>query len=161
MAGFTISFTPEPVSAWTINRSSTSFSESMSKSRFLYFKKLLGVFQSDPVMGKTIFESTLFPRFAFRLADDVIHSALNGSEYFTDRAARLRFFVQEVRNSTSMERAIRRKYLVATWPLVRLGPKSLRFFLSIALKMAPVLKVLNMHLLDEFLARHSLLKKSV
>jgi glycosyltransferase involved in cell wall biosynthesis len=161
MAGFTISFTPEPVSAWTINRSSTSFSESMSKSRFLYFRKLLELFQSDPVMSKTIFESALFPRFAYKFADDVIHSALNGSEYFTDRSVRLKLFVQEVRNSTSMKRAIRRKYLIATWPLVTLGPKFLGFFLWIALKLAPVLRFLNIHLLDEFLARHSLLKKSV
>jgi glycosyltransferase involved in cell wall biosynthesis len=161
MAGFTISFTPEPVSAWTINRSSTSFSESMSKSRYIYFRKLLELFQSDPVMGKTIFESALFPRFAYKFADDVIHSALNGSEYFTDRAARLKLFVEDVRNSTSMKRAIRRKYLVATWSLVTLGPKSLGFFLRIALKLAPMFKILNIHLLDEFLARHSLLKKSV
>jgi hypothetical protein len=133
----------------------------MSKSRFLYFRKLLELFKSDPVMGNTIFESALFPRFANKFADDVIHSALNGSEYFKDRAARLKLFVQEVRNSTSMKRAIRRKYLVATWPLVTLGPKSLGFFLWIALRLAPALRFLNIHLLDEFLARHSLLKKSV
>jgi hypothetical protein len=34
-------------------------------------------------------------------------------------------------------------------------------FLSIALKMAPVLSSLKIDLLDEFLARHSPLKKSV
>ena len=161
LAGFTINFTPEPVSAWTINRSSTSFSESMSRSRFLYFKKLLGMFRSDRAAGNTVFESALFPRFAYKFADDVIYSALNGSEHFKERVGRLKSFVEEVRKSKNMKPATRRNYLVATWPLVSIGPKLLGVFLSIALKIAPALKVLNIYLLDEFLARHSRLKKSV
>jgi glycosyltransferase involved in cell wall biosynthesis len=161
LAGFTINFTPEPVSAWTINRSSTSFSESMSRSRFLYFRKLLGMFRTDLAVGETVFESALFPRFAYKFADDVIYSALNGGEHFKERTGRLKSFVEEVRNSKNMRPATRRNYLVATWPLVSLGPKLLGGFLAIALKMAPVLNSLKIDLLDEFLARHSPLKKSV
>jgi glycosyltransferase involved in cell wall biosynthesis len=161
MAGFTISFTPEPVSAWTINRSSTSFSESMSKSRFLYFRKLLELFQSDPVMCKTVFESALFPRFAYKFADDVIYSALNSGEHFKERVGRLKSFVQEVQNSKNMNPATKRSYLLATWPLVSFGPRTLGVLLSIALNIAPILRALKIHLLDEFLARHSPLKKSV
>jgi hypothetical protein len=161
LAGFTINFTPEPVSAWTINRSSTSFSESMSRSRFLYFRKLLGMFRTDLAVGETVFESALFPRFAYKFADDVIYSALNGGEHFKERAGRLKSFVEEVRKSRNMKPATRRNYLVATWPLVSLGPKLLGGFLAIALKMAPVLNSLKIDLLDEFLARHSPLKKSV
>jgi glycosyltransferase involved in cell wall biosynthesis len=161
LAGLTINFTPEPVSAWSINRSSTSFSESMSRSRFLYFKKLLGMFRTDLAAGNTVFESALFPRFAYKFADDVIYSALNGGEHFKERAGRLKSFVEEVRKSKNMKPATRRNYLVATWPLVSLGPQALRFFLSSVLKMAPVLSGLKINLLDEFLARHSPLKKSV
>jgi glycosyltransferase involved in cell wall biosynthesis len=161
LAGFTINFKPEPVSAWTINRSSTSFSESMSRSRFLYFKKLLGMFRTDLAAGNTVFESVLFPRFAYKFADDVIYSALNGGEHFKERAGRLKSFVEEVRKSKNMKPATRRNYLVATWPLISIGPKLLGVFLSIALKMAPLLSGLKINLLDEFLARHSSLKKSV
>ena len=161
LAGFTINFTPEPVSAWTINRSSTSFSESMSRSRFLYFKKLLGMFRTDLAVGETAFESALFPRFAYKFADDVIYSALNGGEHFKERAGRLKSFVEEVQKSKNMKPTTTRNYLVATWPLVSLGPKALRYLLSIALKIAPVLSSLRINLLDEFLARHSPLKKSV
>ncbi len=161
LAGFTINFTPELVSAWTINRASTSFSESMSKSRFLYFKKLLGMFRTNLAAGNTVFESALFPRFAYKFADDVIDSALNGGEHFKERAGRLKSFVEEVRNSKNMRPATRRNYLVATWPLVSLGPKLLGVFLSIALKMALVLSRLKIDLLEEFMARHSPSKKSV
>ncbi len=161
LAGFTVNFTPEPVSAWTINRASTSFSESMSRSRFLYFKKLLGMFRTDLAVGETVFESALFPRFAYKFADDVIYSALNDGEHFKERAGRLKSFVEEVRKSKNMKPTTRRNYLMATWPLVSLGPKLLGVFLSIALKMAPVLSSLKIDLLDEFLARHSPLKKSV
>jgi glycosyltransferase involved in cell wall biosynthesis len=161
LAGFTIDFTPEPVSAWTVNRSSTSFSESMSKSRFLFFKKLMGLFRTDLVEGKSVFESALFPRFAYKFADDVIYSALNGGEHFKERVWRLKAFVEEVRNSKNMVPATRLSYLVATWPLVVLDPKPLRVLLSIALKIAPVLRVLKINLLDEFLSRHSPVKKSV
>jgi glycosyltransferase involved in cell wall biosynthesis len=161
LAGYTAVFIPEPVSAWTINRSSTSFSESMSRSRFLYFNKLMGLFRTDSAVGNTVFESALFPRFAYRFADDVIYSALNSGEHFKERAGHLKFFVEEVRKSKNMKPATRRNYLVATWPLVSLGPKALRYFLSSFLKMAPVLSGLKINLLDEFLARHSPLKKSV
>jgi glycosyltransferase involved in cell wall biosynthesis len=161
LAGFTINFTGEPVSAWTINRSSTSFSESMSRSRFLYFRKLIELFRTDLPAGNSVFESALFPRFAYNFADDVIYSALNGGEHFKERAGRLKSFVKEVRESKNMRPATRRNYLVATWPLVSIGPKLLGVFLSIALKMAPALKALNIYLLDEFLARHSPLKKSI
>ena len=161
LAGFTINFTPEPVSAWTINRSSTSFSESMSRSRFLYFKKLMKLFPAELAAGNTAFESALFQRFSYKFADDVIYSALNGGDHFNERSGRLQSFVEEVRNSRNLNPATRRNYLVATWPLVSLGPKTLHFFLSIALKMAPVLSRLKINLLDEFLARHSPLKKSV
>jgi glycosyltransferase involved in cell wall biosynthesis len=161
LSGYRIDFTSEPVSAWTVNASSTSFSESMSRSRYLYFKKLVEMFDNDEVIGNKVFESALFPRFAYKFADDVIYSVLNGSEHFQERSARLKSFVQEVRDSKNIKPSTRRRYLIATLPLVTLGSKSLGYFLWIALKSAPVFKSLNIHLLDEFLARHSTLKKSV
>ena len=161
LKGFSIYFIAEPVSAWTVNKSSTSFSESMSRSRFLYFKKLMDLFRSDVGEARTVFDSALFPRFAYKFADDVIYSVLNGGEAFMERAARLRFFVREVWNSKSMKPTTKALYLLATWPLVNLGKRTLLILLSIALKMAPLLKVLKVDLLDEFFARHSPLKKSV
>jgi glycosyltransferase involved in cell wall biosynthesis len=161
LAGYKILFTPEPVSAWTKNRSSTSFSESMSRSRFLYFKKLLDLSSSEVSLDKDVFEELLFPRFGYKFADDVIHSALNEGEHFTERSERLKYFVKNVRESKRMNSSTRRKYLVATWPLVSLEPKQLGALLTGFLKLAPLLRKLRIFLLDEFLARYSSVKKSV
>jgi len=161
LAGHTNRFTPKPVSAWTVNLSSTSFSETMSRSGFLYFKKLLGIFPSDSVANMGVFGRFLFPRFANKIAGDVAASALSEKEYFSERVDRLKY----IRDLTSSSREVdlwhRIIYLVLTFPLVSMGPRAIRFILICVLKMEPVLRVFRVPLLEKFLDRHSLTKITV
>jgi hypothetical protein len=160
-SGYSICFTPKPVSAWTLNKSSTSFSESMSRSRYIYFKKLMNLAPSDYSLGESVFETALFPRFAYNFAGDVISSAIRGGRNFSDRVMRLNAFVQEVRQSKALNKSARLKYLVATWPLLNLSSRSLAMIIRVVLKLAPLFKSLNLVLLNSFLERSSSLKKSV
>jgi len=161
LAGFKIIFTPQLVSAWTLNRSSTSFSESMARSRYLYFKKLLDISPSEDSLGEDVFEDGLFSRFGFIFAYDVVNSVVNDGRDYHERLERLRYFVAKVRSSKGLNFWAQRKYLFATWPLLNLNPKLLGMILSTLIKSAPMLAPLKIHLLNDFLSRHSSVKKSV
>ncbi len=161
LAGYTAVFIPESVSAWTINRSSTSFSESMSRSRFLYFKKLLDTFTNRAGFESDIFAKHLFPRFAYKFADDVIYSALNDKENFEERKRRLKSFIKILKKNEGLNPKTKHGYVLATWPLVFLSPSTLRASLGVLLKLEPVLGKLRIGALTNFFDRHSLLKKSV
>ena len=161
LSEYRIDFTSEPVSAWTVNASSTSFSESMSRSRYLYFKKLLTTLSNQSGFEFDFFSRYLFPRFAYKFADDVIHSALNDKSHFKERNLRLKGFIQTVKNSKGLNRKTRQRYVLGTWPLVFLSPSILRASLGVLLKLEPVLGKLRIGALTNFFDRHSLLKKSV
>jgi glycosyltransferase involved in cell wall biosynthesis len=89
LSGYRNKFTSEAVTVWTINKSSTSFSESMSRSRFIYFNKLMETFPVGSIHGTKVFGDLLAPRFGFHLADDVIASAFRKDEHFRARLERL------------------------------------------------------------------------
>ena len=161
LSGYRIDFTSEPVSAWTVNASSTSFSESMSRSRYLYFKKLLATLSDQPGFEFDVFAKYLFPRFAYKFADDVIHSALNDKSHFKERNLRLKGFIQTVKNSKGLNKKTIHGYVLATWPLVFFSPSILRASLGVLLKLEPVLGKLRIGALTNFFDRYSLLKKSV
>ena len=161
LAGYKIIFTPQLVSAWTLNRSSTSFSESMARSRYIYFKKLLDISSSEESLGENVFEDGLFSRFGFVFAYDVVNSVVNDGKDFQERLERLHYFIGKVRDSRGLNYWARKKYLFATWPLMNLNPKLLGLILSTIVKLAPMLGPLKSHLLNDFLSRHSSVKKSV
>lgn len=159
LAGYSSSFTPKPVSAWTVNLSSTSFTESMSRSRFLYFNNLLELFPASLYPG--FFGDLLVPRFAYKIAEDVIESALAGNPHLQERVGRLRFFRNLIRHSPEIGLSKRVQYLTATSPLVFLSPSPMRSLLRLILKLGPALSLFRIQLLDEFLERHSNSKKLV
>jgi glycosyltransferase involved in cell wall biosynthesis len=92
LAGYSNRFTPEAVTVWTINTSSTSFTESMARSRFIYFKKLLRTFPEGSVVGTYVFGQLMYKRFAYQFAGDVIESAFKGGENYEERLSRLKEF---------------------------------------------------------------------
>ena len=159
LAGYSSIFTSKPVSAWTVNLSSTSFTESMSRSRFLYFNKLLELFPTPKYPG--FFGDLLMPRFAYKIAEDVIESALSGNQYLEERVGRLRFLRKLIGSSAEVGLTKRIQYMAATGPLVYLKPKYLRALLRLILALGPALSVLRLQLLDEFLERHSYSKKLI
>jgi glycosyltransferase involved in cell wall biosynthesis len=134
LAGYTNRFIGDAVTVWTINRSSTSFTESMARSRFNYFKKLLAIFPEGSVAGTRIFGDLMFKRFALQFADDVISSAFNGGLGFSERVVRLKEFRGLVKLSQEVSSRRKSRYLFATLPLVYLAPRTLRLLLLFVIR---------------------------
>ena len=142
LAGYSNRFTSEAVTVWTINTTSTSFTESMARSRFIYFKKLLNTFPEGSVVGTHVFGTLMYKRFAYQFAGDVIESAFSGSENYPERLARLIEFRSLVKVSNEMSSYTKFRYLFVTLPLVKLSARFLKFFLLILLR-SGILSVLS------------------
>lgn len=153
-AGYSNRFTPEAVTVWTINEASTSYSESMARSRFLYFKKLLANFGAGQVPEHLVFGMLLVPKFAFQFASDVVAAALSGSEHFQERQDRLKYFVDIFRTSTEVADNSKRKFMIASWPLLHLNSRQLRFVLKTSLRLSWVLKQTGLPGITDFLSRY-------
>ena len=163
LAGYSNRFTPEAVTVWTINTSSTSFTESMARSRFIYFKKLLKTFPEGSVVGTYVFGQLLYKRFAYQFAGDVIESAFKGGENYEERLARLKEFRSIVRSSNEITARGKRKYLFITFPIVKFSKKILRLFLLVILRsgLLSVLARLPSKALREFVGRYLPRKKDL
>jgi GT2 family glycosyltransferase len=131
LGGYTNRFTSEAVTVWTINTDSTSFSESMARSRFFYFKKLLSHFPEGSVQGVRVFGDLLFKRFSMQFADDVISAAFNEGMAFGERVERLKEFRSILRSSEELAPSIKSRFLFVTTPLVILNAGFIRRFLII------------------------------
>lgn len=164
-AGFTNSFTPAPVSAWTVNPESTSYSEAMSRSRYLYFQKLFKTFvlESDKrlIGPEKVFTDLLYPRFSVNFANDVASSSLSGGWHFAERVERLKIFRGLVRGDKPMNPIEKHFYLIGTWPLVALGPKTQALLLRLLLSVLKRVGTFNVRVLREFVRINSVHKKSV
>ena len=134
LAGHSNNFTSEAVTVWTINTTSTSFTESMARSRFIYFKKLLNTFPEGSVEGTHVFGDLMYKRFAYQFSGDVIEAAFSGSDNFSERLTRLVEFRALVKTSREMSSSTKFRYLLVTLPLVKLSAKYLRIFALIALR---------------------------
>lgn len=163
LAGYSNRFTPEAVTVWTINTSSTSFTESMARSRFIYFKKLLKAFPEGSVVGTYVFGQLMYKRFAYQFAGDVIESAFKGGENYEERLSRLKEFRSIVRSSNEITARGKRKYLFITFPIVKFSKKILRLFLLIILRsgLLSVLARLPSKALREFVGRYLPRKKDL
>jgi glycosyltransferase involved in cell wall biosynthesis len=139
VSGFTNRFTPEAVTVWTVNTSSTSFSESMNRSRFIYFKKLIDLFPEGSIVGTNVFGDLMHPRFSLQFADGVIASAFSNGKHFEERVERLKFYRKVVGKSVELSPSQKLKYRFLTQPLVMFPPNMLRFFLSSLLKSGLIL----------------------
>lgn len=138
--GYSHRFIDKAVTVWTINKSSTSFSESMAKSRYLYFQKLLNSFPPLSIPFTNVFGDLLVPRFAFQFAADVISSAFEAGKNFEERQMRLRNFREILEKSCEVDPRFRKKYLIATYPLVRLSAGALRKAMMAGLRLSPLLE---------------------
>jgi GT2 family glycosyltransferase len=134
LAGYTNRFIPDAVTVWTLNTSSTSFTESMARSRFIYFKKLMKLFPEGSVPGTRVFGDFIFKRFARQFAHDVVASAFNKDKFFAERVSRLREFRSHLRASGEVPSRNRTRFLVGSLPLVTLNGRVLRFVLQVALQ---------------------------
>ena len=134
LAGYSNRFTPEAVTVWTINTTSTSFTESMARSRFIYFRKLLKTFPEGSVVGTHVFGTLMYKRFAYQFSGDVVEAAFSGGDSFLERVDRLVEFRSLVKSSNEISSSTKFRYLFVTLPLVKLSAKHLRFFALMALR---------------------------
>jgi hypothetical protein len=163
LAGYSSKFTPEAVTVWTMNTTSTSFTESMARSRFIYFKKLLKTFPEGSVVGTYVFGQLMYKRFAYQFAGDVIESAFKGGENYEERLSRLKEFRSIVRSSNEITARGKRKYLFITFPIVKFSKKILRLFLLVILRsgLLSVLAPLPSKALREFVGWYLPRKKDL
>jgi hypothetical protein len=126
----------------------------MARSRFLYFKKLFANFGGGQVPEHFVFGMLLVPRFAFQFASDVVSAAMSGSEHFFERQERLKFFVDIFKMSNEVSEKSKRKFIIASWPLLHLNGKQLRFVLKTSVKLSWALKKSGLPGTTDFLARY-------
>lgn len=131
LAGYSSRFIPQAVTIWTLNKSSTSFSESMARSRFIYFKKLFDAFPTGSIGDTLVFGSLLVPRFAFQFAADVVSAALTNDRHFEERRDRLVDFLKLFSQSAEVAAKSKRKFVLQTLPLVSLRQPTLRIALRV------------------------------
>jgi glycosyltransferase involved in cell wall biosynthesis len=154
--GYSSRFIGKPVSVWTVNMNSTSFSESMSRSRYLYFKKLLSNFGHNVIPNTKVFGDLLVARFAFQFAADVISAAMTESVHFIERQNRLAEFREIFAASDEVARTSKKKYLLATYPLVLFGPRVQRVLLKLAIKMPHLIDRAIYSGASDFISRHAI-----
>jgi hypothetical protein len=161
--GFTSSFTNEAVSAWTINLDSTSFSEAMSKSRFLYFSKLYDSFVigADVARSRRDISRLLFSRFSPNFANDVASSSLGGGGHFVERVERLKEFRSLVFRDKGIRLFDKLAYLAGSLPLVALPHPTQRILLRFLLAALERVGGTRAGTLSEFTRIHSTKKKPV
>ncbi len=141
VAGYMNCFTPKAVTVWTLNTSSTSFSESMGRSRFLYCKKLIETFPEGLVSGLKIFGDLIHPRFGLYFIDDVIGTVINKDGLFEERSERLAFYTKKLEVSSELSLWQKTKYLIVAKTLLALPEKVSRFFLVLLIS-SGILKII-------------------
>jgi GT2 family glycosyltransferase len=62
-AGYTNYYLDKPVTVWCMHTGSTSWSVKMSRSRFKYFRKLVGIYGDEPKKNRFYLKDCLIPRF--------------------------------------------------------------------------------------------------
>lgn len=154
-AGYSNKYLDRAVTVWTLNRNSTSFSESMARSRFRYFEKLLGDFGSGQLPDLKVFSELLVPRFAFQFAADVIEAAMNDSVYFEERQQRLAAFIEVFRASSEIRLSSKRKFLVVTYPMLKLPSKQQKFMYHAAIRFSWLVRLVGLPGTRDFLARYA------
>lgn len=86
-AGFTNHFVDKAVTVWCIHTSSTSFGIRMIRSRFKYFRKLVGMFPDEPLRGRFYLRDYLVPRFGKLFVNDGIKSLKEDNQYRAEMRA--------------------------------------------------------------------------
>ena len=100
-AGFTSVYTPRAVTAWTVNEESTSFSNLMSQSRWLYFEKLRERYPDRPNSSQYFLRDCFYPRFSPWFAEDLLVSVFLGNPALAENRQRLKDFCSIVAASPS------------------------------------------------------------
>ncbi|GAM53366.1 beta-1,3-glucosyltransferase [bacterium endosymbiont of Mortierella elongata FMR23-6] len=94
--GYTNYFVDRPVYVWCIHAESASYTIHMSRSRFLYFQKLVEMFPDERDKQRFYFRDCLVPRFGRAFIVDVIKAARKRSEHRPEIISTLRKYASMV-----------------------------------------------------------------
>ena len=120
--GYTNYFIDRPVYVWCIHAESTSYSVKMSRSRFIYFTKLVDAFPDDAASSRFYFREYIAPRFGRAFIADAIRAAATKSEYRTEISDNLKKFAVAVHTNGSFGLAYRVRLSLIAFVLTRLPP---------------------------------------
>lgn len=115
--GYTNYFIDRPVFVWCIHTESTSYSVRMSRSRFRYFKKLVGLFPDEKDKGRFYFKDCMVPRFGRAFIVDAIKAALTNSEHRKEIGDILREYAAVVASNPYVGLRYKIKLKLATFVL--------------------------------------------
>ncbi|HDR9071799.1 glycosyl transferase family 2 [Burkholderia vietnamiensis] len=119
-AGYTNYFIDRPVYVWCIHAESTSYSIRMSRSRFIYFTKLVDAFPDDAASSRRYFRDYIAPRFCRAFIADAFGAATSRSEYRSEISSNLKQFVSAVRANGSFSWAYRVRLSLIAFTLTQL-----------------------------------------
>ncbi|MDM0067688.1 glycosyltransferase family A protein [Variovorax sp. J31P207] len=122
--GYTNHFVDKVVTVWCIHTGSTSFDVRMIRSRFKYFRKLVGMFPDEPRRNRFYLRDHLMPRFGRYFVDHVIEATKAGDESRVEMSGILAEYASIVNANPSVGRLAKAK-LNATVFMVQHSPPSL------------------------------------
>ncbi len=120
-AGYTSVFDSRPVTFWTINELSTSYSIVFSRSRWLYFEKLLRTYPDRPTSNEFIFRDRLRPRFMGEFVFSYLSSCFFQDGHAGEHLERLRAFRNYLEANPSCRGLRRDRFVLSV--MVRLRSK--------------------------------------
>lgn len=154
MEGFSRVFIPEAVTIWTLNTASTSFTESMSESRYKYYVKLRDTFATKPIPGYALFRDCLAPRFAFEFLAEVVRAAFENSPHFRGRQERLVSFAKDYFASREIRGIQRLLFRIASFSLSTFSIGITKFALNAIYPFAGVLERMGFQGARQLLQRY-------
>jgi glycosyltransferase involved in cell wall biosynthesis len=122
-AGFTHVFDERPVLAWTVNESSTSFSDLFARSRYVYFEKLLKTYANRERINSFMLRDVLAPRFMGQFVDSYLRSCFLEDGNVDKNRERLGSFLAAIEADLSCKDLGRQKRLIRA--MVKVSPRTI------------------------------------
>lgn len=108
-AGYSNYFIPKPVYVWCMHGDSTSWSITMSRSRLLYFKKLVLTYKDDHFNGLLYLKDHLRPRFEKSFISEAVKARKANHQNSHEFISILKEYVKIVNENSNTSKKIKRK----------------------------------------------------
>lgn len=119
-AGYTSLYDSRPVTNWTVNEASTTFSVRFSRSRYTYFEKLVETYPNRPNVDWFTLRDILVPRFMFHFVQDYLRSCFLNDGYLVESRQRLLGFLEYLEADPACNSLRPQKHLIRI--LARMQP---------------------------------------
>lgn len=122
-AGFTHTFINRPVAVWCMHQGNTSYSMTMSRSRWAYFKKLTNVYPDEPAKLRFYFKNCLVPRFENMFINDLVKSHAASEDDFNELLEIFRDYMRIVIANSTIPNLHKISLRLKYWVLAQNSPK--------------------------------------